>query len=177
MEGLIGLLILFWIMKAVVGKSKRVAGTARHTKKKPLHEESLSAAAHRAERAARIQEEIQRRQHKRAAEAAHAKPEPRQTVMDEATSEGFSAYRPLQHRMAQVSSHMDYEGSLGGGSTEGVDTCDPELEHGVHWQPEADSVYAREIGSETLIDLSPRAMMQGVVMSEILTRPARRVRR
>lgn len=177
MEGLIGLLILFWIMKAVVGKSKRVAGTARQEKAKPLHEESLPAAARRAERAARIQEEIQRRQHKRAAEAAHARPEPKQTIMDEAMGEGLSAYRPLQHRMAQVSGHMDYEGSLGGGSTEGVDTCDPELEHGVRWQPEADSVYAGEIGGEPLIDLSPRAMMQGVVMSEILARPARRVRR
>ena len=174
MDSLLILLVLFWIVKAVVKKGKRAGGNGR-SEKQP-HTGTPTAAAYRAKRAARMQEELQRRQQKRAAEAVRAQPEPKQITMAEAMGEGFSAYRPMERRMAQASGHADYEGSLGGGSTEGIDTCDPSLEHD-RWQPAADSVYADEIGGEPLIDISPRAVMNGIVMSEILTRPAQRRRR
>lgn len=176
MESLLVLLILFWIMKAVVRKNKRADGNGRSEAAKRPHTETPSAAAYRAKRAARMQEELQRRQQKRAAEAVCAQPEPKQITMAEAMGEGFSAYRPVERRMSRPFGHADYEGSLGGGSSEGIDTCDPSLEHGRR-QPAADSVYADEIGGEPLIDISPRAVMHGIVMSEILTRPAQRGRR
>lgn len=176
MEGLLVLLVVFWIVKAIAGKGGRAAGDTRRKKAAP-HKENPVVAAQRESRAARIQEELQRRQQERAAEAVRAQPEPKQITMEEAMGEGVSAYRPIQHRMIQASSPMDYEGSLGGGSTEGLDTCDPALEHGNRRQMAAEGVYEGEIGGEPLIDLTPRAMIQGIVTSEILTRPAQRMRR
>ena len=75
---------------------------------------------------------------------------------------------------AEGQSHM---GSLMAESTEGVDLCDPELEHDRVITPNPHSVYADEIGAEYKLDLSPNGLWQGVVMSEILTRPAERNRR
>lgn len=71
----------------------------------------------------------------------------------------------------------EYMGSLHETSTEGEDYCDPELEHRRFVAPSEDSVYAEEIGREPMLDFSAKGLYQGVVMSEILTRPSRRVRR
>ena len=70
-----------------------------------------------------------------------------------------------------------FRGSLQVESTEGECICDPELEHEREVKAEPASVYAGEIGREPLVDFSPRGMMQGIVMSEILTRPVQRARR
>lgn len=75
---------------------------------------------------------------------------------------------------AEGQSHM---GSLMAESTEGMDLCDPTLEHDRETVVDPHSVYAGEIGAEHRIDLSPNGLWQGVVMSEILTRPAERNKR
>ena len=62
-------------------------------------------------------------------------------------------------------------------STEGECICDPELEHEREKEPVPTSVYAGEIGKEPLVDFSARGVLQGFVMSEILTRPVQRARR
>ena len=68
-------------------------------------------------------------------------------------------------------------GSLMAESTEGMDLCDPELEHDREIKVDPHSVYAGEIGAEHKLDLSPNGLWQGVVMSEILTRPCERNKR
>jgi len=65
----------------------------------------------------------------------------------------------------------DWSGSLSADSAEGEDLCDPSLGHEREIAADPRSVYAGEIGRESLVDTSPRGLIQGVVMSEILTRP------
>ncbi len=62
-------------------------------------------------------------------------------------------------------------------SLEGECICDPELEHERESVSEPESVYTGEIGKERLVDYSPRGILQGVIMSEILTRPSKRTMR
>lgn len=75
--------------------------------------------------------------------------------------------------LTSFSEGAQYVGSLHTTSTEGFDTCDPTL---LHDAPviEPESVYANQIGAEPVLDFSPRGLYQGVVMSEILTRPGLR---
>ena len=84
-------------------------------------------------------------------------------------------------QLGEGASHMvqplEYTGSLGIDTDEGRDTCDPELEHDRSERIDPHSVYADEIGAEPLLDLSPKGLYQGMVMSEILTRPADRNKR
>lgn len=68
----------------------------------------------------------------------------------------------------------DWNGSLNADSAEGEDLCDPSLGHEREISADPQSVYAGEIGREPLVDTSPRGLIQGVIMSEILTRPAHR---
>ena len=87
------------------------------------------------------------------------------TPQDEETKEGDSFMQNV------------HSGSLGFETTEGVDLCDPELGHAREVSGDPESVYAGEIGKEPILDTSPRALVQGVVMSEILARPAGHGRR
>ena len=77
----------------------------------------------------------------------------------------------------QISLEEAFRGSMPDESTEGECICDPDLEHERIQNVAPGSVYQNEIGKESLVDFSARGMMQGFVMSEILTRPAQRVRR
>ena len=70
-----------------------------------------------------------------------------------------------------------FRGSMQEESTEGECICDPELGHEREQTPAPDSVYENEIGREPLIDFSAKDWMRGVVMSEILAKPAQRMRR
>lgn len=72
------------------------------------------------------------------------------------------------------SAEGEYRGSMDAAATEGVDFCDPSLEHVRTKTADPESVYANEIGNGPALDLSPRGIYQGIVMSEILTRPAYR---
>ena len=71
---------------------------------------------------------------------------------------------------------IDLDGSLNAETHEGEDLCDPTLGHEDRYEfDDPDSVYANEIGhAEPLLDLSPRGLWQGVVMSEVLARPSQR---
>ena len=69
-----------------------------------------------------------------------------------------------------------FSGSLNMESTEGEDLCEPTLGHERELTVEAGSVYENEIGREPLMDFSAKGLLQGVVMSEILIRPAQRRR-
>ena len=97
------------------------------------------------------------------------KPQPEQVVMKEvpAPAEGEATVQTV------------FKGSLGVESHEGKDTCDPTLGHDRPEEiMEPESVYAGEIGREQpLLDFSSRGVLQGVVMSEVLARPAQRLYR
>ena len=71
----------------------------------------------------------------------------------------------------------NWTGSMNIDSDEGEDLCDPSLGHEREIALDPQSVYAGEIGREPLLDTSPRGIMQGVIMSEILNRPAQRKHR
>ena len=69
-------------------------------------------------------------------------------------------------------------GSLRADTSEGEDACDLSLGHESLENLEPQSIYASQIGMESPLDFSPKALYQGIVMSEILTRPSeRRARR
>ena len=70
-----------------------------------------------------------------------------------------------------------WTGSMNVQSSEGEDLCDPDLGHDRETILDAQSVYANEIGREPLVDTSARGILQGVIMSEILTRPVHGRRR
>lgn len=74
------------------------------------------------------------------------------------------------------SAEGEYRGSMEAVATEGMDFCDPALEHARRISPDPESVYAGEIGSQPVLDLSSRGIYQAVVMSEVLARPAQRRR-
>ncbi len=99
-----------------------------------------------------------------------------------------AAVEPKHEPLGEGESHMvqtsffntaetEYVGSLHEGSFEGEELCDPMLMHDRPMlEVEENSVYEGEIGGHKL-DLSPQGLYQGIVMSEILKRPADRMRR
>ncbi len=88
--------------------------------------------------------------------------------------DGLAGYKPLTHRMEETGGRSEYIGSLGVASEEGMDLCDPSLEHGRSVGPASGGVHEGGPDDAPLVDLHARAMMQGIVMSEILTRPSQR---
>lgn len=86
-----------------------------------------------------------------------------------------SEYTPQEFAPAEGEGYQaSWIGSMNVDSDEGEDLCDPSLGHERETIIDPQSVYAGEIGKEPLLDLSSRGLMQGVIMSEILTRPAQR---
>ena len=154
MDGFLFLLILYWIFKAVIKKKKGEKGKPLTKGMKPDPE-----ARKRAEREARIHNEKMRRQL-----SMFDKPAAAEHQAEMVSQEG-------------VSHAVDYRGSLNAETTEGECICDPSLEHGRADLPDPESVYATEITDAPRLDLSPSGIWQGVVMSEILKRPAERFRR
>jgi len=151
MEGLIYLLIVVgWIISAVNKKKKKAA------KKKPSSfsgAQTVNAAANREQRIAQMRAELERRKMERQRNA-----EEQLTFIPEGASYGET-------------------GSMKYDSSEGECICDPELEHERETVSTEETVYTNEIGSKPLVDFSARGIMQGVVMNEILTRPAQRAKR
>ena len=116
-----------------------------------------NAAALRAERA--MQMHLARMQHE----------EPQPVMEQQTIGEGESEQPIMQE--------APFRGSMDTVSTEGECLCDPVLEHEREAVTDSESVYAGEIGREPLFDLSAKGIVQGVVMSEILQRPAPFARR
>ena len=91
--------------------------------------------------------------------------------------EGQSHMAFTQDAHGCVSQREEYMGSLNADTSEGEDTCDQSLGHEGVLNHDSQSVYAAQIGTESPLDFSPKALYQGIVMSEILTRPAQCRRR
>lgn len=86
-------------------------------------------------------------------------------------SQPAPAPEPQPVPFAPLQGSLDYASTEGQPSDEGEDICDPALGHERVTPVEPDSVYAQEIGGG-LPPITPQSLVQGVVMSEILNRPA-----
>lgn len=157
MEGLLFLALMYWVFKKITGAAKK------QTKKKRSSEEWTKQMV---EQLRRAQKQVQN-------EKQISMPE----VLAQPVGEGESCMEYTYDAHGCVSQQQEYMGSLGMDSSEGEDACDLQLGHEREYQPEPESVYANPIGSEPVLDFSARGLYQGVVMSEILARPDRRMRR
>ncbi|MEG0742908.1 MAG: hypothetical protein RR065_10295 [Clostridia bacterium] len=88
--------------------------------------------------------------------------------MQSTMTEGQSNYSTITHRLEELG---EYQGSMGGHSTEGEDLCDSSLHHeGPRFATE--SIYENELTETAPAHLN--AVAQGFVMSEILMHPSQR---
>ena len=156
MDGL--LVVVALVLWFISQSSKR-----KKKKKTNAYEEKNSAAQRRADKLTHIYNETEKRRTKLVDHSA-LKKEQRDI------GEGESRYESTQTELTEVS------GSLQAQSTEGECICDPVLEHVREETIESSSIYTEEIGRESLIDFSAKGVLQGVIMSEILKRPAQRAR-
>lgn len=156
MDGLIVLALIVWaIAQASKKNKKRKAKAVLSTKREILSERS-------AKRAAQQHTELPKQETMPAQEM--------QTFTEPVLGEGESVTAFARMEPA-------FRGSMQMESTEGECICDPELGHEREQTPAPASVYENEIGREPLIDFSAKDWMRGVVMSEILAKPAQRTRR
>ena len=170
MDGIILLLILYGIFRAFTNAAKK--------------QQAASGAKHKGGRAGKAADAAKAQAGSAANSPARpqARPQPTRpapspaSVFDtprEPLGEGMSSYRPMVSTLTEMpASRMT--GSLGASSMEGRDTCDPSLGHDRPRAEGAASVYAREVDGAPLIAASPNAVLRGIVMSEVLTRPAQR---
>lgn len=174
MEALVILAILYaWfsvIRKAVQGQRARNQGNARRVSPAGVG----PARVRQAQKPEQARKTVQQ-------------PAPRSAGSGEGMSRG---YVPMQTHMAELVQEEEalrrhqaeraYTGSLGGSSQEGAssqegeDTCDPSLSHAAPSAYGANGVYADAIGAEPMPAWDGRSLLRGVIMSEILTRPAQR---
>lgn len=154
MEGFAVLMIILAIVNSI-SKSKKSKGSKSG---KAVFPNGASLA----QREAKIQKELEAIKKKVMAQQAAAKAVAQAKASIPAEGEGFT--QPA------------FSGSLNMDSTEGQDLCDPTLGHEREISVEPGSVYAGEIGREPALDFSAKGLLQGVIMSEILTRPAQRRR-
>ena len=154
MEGLLILVLIGWVF------SKMNQNTKKQMKKQAASSVIVGNAA---ERRAKRMEQLRAEAEKRRVQSAQEKAPQ--------YAEGEGVFQP------SFMAEEPFRGSMEAESTEGECICDPELEHERETKPEPASVYAGEIGREPLVDFSARGLMQGIVMSEILARPAQRTRR
>lgn len=90
-------------------------------------------------------------------------------------SGSLSDYRPIGHRMGSISSNFSDDDMYH--STEGRDTCDPSLGHARSVVVATDDAYDIRADIAPVLDLTPNAILQGVVMNEILNRHQTKWRR
>lgn len=154
MEGLLILALLGWAFSKMNQKAKKQM-------KKQVAASAFADDA--AERRAKRMEQLRVEAEKRRIQIPREKPTQ--------YAEGEGIFQP------SFRAEEPFRGSMQAESTEGECICDPDLEHERETKPEPASVYAAEIGREPLVDFSARGLMQGFVMSEILTRPAQRASR
>ena len=153
MEGLLFLVLLYWLFKKATGAAKK----------------QMKKQSSPDERTKRMAEEIKR--------ARREKQLSMQQVSSQPVGEGESHMEYTRDAHGCVSQEKEYMGSLLADTSEGEDACEQDLGHERETVIAPESVYANEIGSEPVLDLSARGIYQGVVRSEMLTRPAQRMRR
>ena len=156
MDGVFVLVLIGWIISLIGKKNKRKAKKAAFSFPKE------SAAQRKATVAEKVYAELETR---------NVQPQvaPR-AYFETAIGEGESSAEP------ELTEAL-FRGSMQVESTEGECTCEPELEHKREDLVTTSEVYAGELGREPLVDFSSRGVLQGFVMSEILARPSRCVRR
>lgn len=155
MDGLLALLIIFGLVRKLFGVKK---GKTRRNRRSSLDDR----AEQRIQQLRRVHEQLVKQQEE-------------QKQSEQLSCESI---QPEEGKALPCFEGAGHTGSLHVESTEGVDLCDPSLEHDRDMTEDTQTVYAGEIGREPVLDLSARGIYQGVVMSEILTRPAmRRARR
>lgn len=108
------------------------------------------------------------------------KPQPiaRQVTMEDITSapRSFSVMSPTISEGESFQDRGVYVGSLGAASMEGMDVCDPMLNHDriIATEPEAWFPMEDEGAASPPVFFTADAVAQGVIMSEVLARPGQR---
>jgi len=156
MDGILVLVLIGWIISQMSKKNKKTKARVASGFQKEKTSQPKAA------RAAKTYAEIEKRKAQTIQEKTAA--------VQHAFGEGESAVSPFPMEES-------FRGSMQAESMEGECICDPELEHEREQVTAPESVYAGEIGREPIVDVSARGLMQGIVMNEILTRPAQRARR
>ncbi|MEA4928850.1 MAG: hypothetical protein VB104_09255 [Candidatus Limiplasma sp.] len=174
MEGLIVLAVLYFLFRAIARKGREVTANVRRGNEAPMSAATpvkpQSAPVKRANPPA-----------PRPTQRALPTTKPRmQTALENASTEGEAAYKPIQPSVRLNATLGPYTGSMGATpmeglpSMEGSDTCDPSLEHGRTFTPRV-AAYAMGEQQPTEPVLpeawNAKALVQGVVMQEILNRP------
>ncbi len=157
MDGLLVVFLIGWVISRMNKKNKKPKKTTSG-----LGAYKENSAQLKATHAAKLYAELDKRNSQLAEEKT--------AVLQHEIGEGESA--AVHFQMEET-----FRGSMQVDSNEGECICDPELEHEREQVTASESVYASEIGREPLMDFSALGLLQGVVMSEILTRPVQRVRR
>ena len=158
-------MLLVWAIVSVAAKSKKTAGGAQGAN-------ARKEAATQTKQAPQASHKTKQEHRKSATKTSMGEGRPGQIA------EGMSGFTTITHRLDTSMRYTEYVGSLGSGSTEGEDVCDPSLQHGESsLEDELNPIYATAISTqEPMLDLSKKGLLQGIVMSEILTRPAQRKR-
>lgn len=166
MEFLFVILAVFWVITKAA-KGTKTAQNAQAQHKAPNGQKSTQ----------------QKRAAQSTAHTRHARPQARPAQVSGShgeytpmtSTEGLSSYKPIEHRLDTSGRHVEMTGSLGGESTEGIDTCDPSLEHQRDGEPRAhDALYTADQPTATGLRFDAGTLLGGVIMSEILTRPSQR---
>lgn len=152
MDGIVVLLLIAWVVSQM--KSKKNKKTKAHASFSVNKQTYMRS---RADYIAKMREEFQNKQ-------TAAQTPLNEMVLDSVEGE---KYEPSVSAAEEA-----FRGSMQMESTEGECVCEPELEHEREVIPPKESVYSGEIGRESLVDFSARGLMQGFVMSEILSRPS-----
>lgn len=179
MEGLIVLAVLYFLFRAIARKGREVAGTARRDSGAPMTAATPGKPQNQPVRHASTA--TPRPEAPRPVQRAIPATKPRmQTALENASTEGEAAYKPIQPSVRLNATLGPYTGSMGATpmeglpSLEGSDTCDPSLEHGRTFTPRV-AAYAtgEQRPTEPVLPeaWNAKALVQGVVMQEILNRP------
>lgn len=179
MEGLIVLAVLYFLFRAIARKGREVTANANRGNRAPVTAATPGKPQNQPVRPA--SPTPPRPAAPRPTQRTVPATRPRmQTALENASTEGEAAYKPIQPSVRLNATLGPYAGSLGDTpmeglpSSEGTDTCDPTLEHGRTFTPR---VAAYAMGAERPTEpvlpeaWNAKALVQGVVMQEILNRP------
>lgn len=175
MEVLLVIGLVGWLFMSFWEKAKKSAEDAKHSTEinAAPTDHATAPSSPQATANSEFKKVKIKPQHKEAIAAAAQKTMAR-TEMECSTF--GTEYTPMKHRMEDVKPSDFRQGSMDYVSTEGADLCDPSLAHS-RAQRSLDgtaNIYDEQITSTPLIDLRAHAILQGVIMSEILQRPAQR---
>ncbi len=175
MDGLIGLAIVFFVFRAILKSGSKKAKQFTQGARKVL-DKLDTGEVFTAEGFGMFFPDAQERKPSAPASA----PAPRPVTASAYTPVHAPVYTPIGE--SESSAYQgSYMGSMAFDSTEGIDLCAPEIGHGRQLAPadmEMDYGAEETQGTSGLsLTFTPQGLMEGIVMSEILTRPQQRRRR